>query len=249
VSACPAGTAPQTVFVRGLHDRFILSLDTSGELLHKRGLKTRAGPAPIRETLAAAILRRVGYTGAEVLLDPMCGSGTFSLEAVLRARRIPPGWYRDFAFTAWPAFRPPRWAYLRRQLEGEIRPSAPAPIVAADRDPLACGQLEAALARGNLGASVTVACRDFFEIDPAEFGPLPGVAVINPPYGRRLGSGPQSHALFARIVDRLNRCYRGWKVALIAPPGAAHLAPPQLIPARLLHGGLHLVLLTGTIGS
>jgi putative N6-adenine-specific DNA methylase len=244
----PDDPVVQTIFVRVEHDRFTVSLDTSGDLLHKRGLKADVGPAPLRETLAAAILEQLGYTGDAPLLDPMCGAGTFVLEAAAHACRIPAGWYRDFAFTRWPAFRPRRWAHLRRTLAALRRP-APAPIRGFDQDPAACRRVEAALARGGLTDSVALQCRDFFDLDPAALGVTPGVAVINPPYGKRLGSVSESRALFARIVDHLERCYTGWQVALIAPPGAESLAPPQLAARRLPHGGLDLVLFTGLLDS
>jgi len=104
-----------------------------------------------------------------------------------------------------------------------------------------------ALAKGGLENSATVECRDFFELEPAALGIRPGVAVINPPYGKRLGSVSESRALFGRILSRLARCYPGWKLALIAPPGAEDLAPPQLTAHRLPHGGLALMLFTGTL--
>jgi putative N6-adenine-specific DNA methylase len=179
----------------------------------------------LRETLAAAILEQVGYTGDTPLLDPMCGAGTFLAEAAMRACRIPPGWYRDFAFTRWPA---------------------PAPIRGFDQDPAACRRVEAALARCGLADAVILECRDFFDLDPAALGPVPGVVVVNPPYGKRLGSAPESRVLFGRIVDRLIRCYTGWTLALIAPPGAEHLVPPRLKAHPFRHGGLDLHLFTGT---
>lgn len=243
-----AAQLPQAVFVRAHHDRFTVSLDTSGDLLHKRGLKTDVGPAPLRETLAAAILEQVGYTGDTPLLDPMCGAGTFLAEAAMSACRIPPGWYRDFAFTRWPAFRPRRWAYLRRTVAALRRP-APAPIRGFDQDPAACRRVEAALARGGLADTVTLQCRDFFDLDPAALGPVPGVVVVNPPYGKRLGSAPESRVLFGRIVDRLIGCYAGWTLAIIAPPGAEHLAPPGLTAHPFRHGGLDLALFSGVLNS
>ncbi|RLB98802.1 MAG: hypothetical protein DRH76_01615 [Deltaproteobacteria bacterium] len=244
--APPDRPAEQTIFIRAKHDRFTVSLDTSGELLHKRGLKADVGPAPLRETLAAAILEQVDYTGDAPLLDPMCGGGTFVLEAAMHACRIPVGWHRDFVFTRWPAFRPHRWAHLRRTLAARRRP-APAPIWGIDRDPAACRRVGSALAKGGLENSATVECRDFFELEPAALGIRPGVAVINPPYGKRLGSVSESRPLFGRILSRLARCYPGWKLALIAPPGAEDLAPPQLTAHRLPHGGLALMLFTGTL--
>ena len=243
-----AAQLPQAVFVRAHHDRFTVSLDTSGDLLHKRGLKTDVGPAPLRETLAAAILEQVGYTGDTPLLDPMCGAGTFLAEAAMSACRIPPGWYRDFAFTRWPAFRPRRWAYLRRTVAA-LRQPAPAPIRGFDQDPAACRRVEAALTRGGLADTVTLQCRDFFDLDPAALDPVPGVVVVNPPYGKRLGSAPESRVLFGRIVDRLIGCYAGWTLAIIAPPGAEHLAPPGLTTHPFRHGGLDLVLFSGVLNS
>ncbi|MFZ7112206.1 MAG: THUMP domain-containing class I SAM-dependent RNA methyltransferase [Desulfatiglandales bacterium] len=86
------------VFVRLHKDFFSLSVDSSGDLLHRRGIKSYPAKAPIRETIAAAALLFAGYDGKRPLLDPMCGSGTFSFKAAMMARNMPPGWFRDFAF-------------------------------------------------------------------------------------------------------------------------------------------------------
>ncbi len=245
----PAGSAAQIIYVRGDHDRFTLSLDTSGILLHKRGLKTDVGPAPIRETLASAILYQLGYTGEEPLIDAMCGAGTFSLEAALMACRIPPGWYRPFAFQAWPAFKPRRWEHLRSECALQIRRPAPAPIVANDLNAEACRRLEQGLARCALDESIAVHCRDFFSFGPGQVAPEPGIVVINPPYGRRLGARRESHELFGRVCRHLEKHYQGWRTALIVPPGAAAAVPRGLSARPLVHGGLHLRLYTGTIGG
>lgn len=240
---------PQMLHVRADHDRFTLSLDTSGERLHRRGLKTQVGRAPLRETTAAAILRAIGYDGDQLLLDPMCGAGTFSLEAAMMACRIPAGWYRDFAFTRWPSFRPRRWDHLRRVCAADRRSAPPAPIVAADRDPEAVRRFNTTLARTGLAAAVDLACRDFFAIDPQTLDGAPGLLVLNPPYGRRLGTRPAGVALAARIGRHLEQHYPGWRVALIVPPGAEDRVPRTLRPAPLRHGGLPLTLFTGRIGD
>jgi putative N6-adenine-specific DNA methylase len=138
-------STPQQVFVRGMRDRFTVSIDSSGENLYLRGLKTHPGRAPLRETIAAAALMRGGFTGAETLLDPMCGTGTFSLEAALVAKNIPPGWYRSFAFTGWPGFRAQRWDHLRRKRAETFRALSSPRIFASDLDPEACSALEASL--------------------------------------------------------------------------------------------------------
>ena len=107
----------QRLFIRGVDDRFSVSIDSSGDLLYKRGIKTLAGTAPVRETLAAAILMLAGYSGNEALVNPMCGSGTFAVEGALMARNIPPGWNRSFAFMGWPGFRPAQWRHIRNAAE------------------------------------------------------------------------------------------------------------------------------------
>ncbi|WP_155318089.1 THUMP domain-containing class I SAM-dependent RNA methyltransferase [Desulfosarcina alkanivorans] len=105
---------PQTLFVRVVEDRYTLSLDSTGAPLYKRGLKSGPARAPLRETQAAAILMAAGYDPGRPLVDPLCGSGTFSLEAAMMAKRMAPGVKRDFAFMDWPAFRESRWAFFRR---------------------------------------------------------------------------------------------------------------------------------------
>ena len=245
----PAALSPQLIYVRADHDRFTVSLDTSGTLLHKRGIKTEVGPAPIRETLAAAILYQLGYTGEQPLIDAMCGAGTFSLEAALMACRIPPGWHRSFAFQDWPAFKSRRWDHLRRECGAQMRRPAPAPIVANDLNSEACRRLEETLDRFVLNDSVGVRCQDFFSLAPHEVARDPGTVVINPPYGRRLGGRGESRILFGRICRHLQRHYQGWRTALIAPPGADSEVPVGLSPRPLVHGGLRLNLYTGIIGG
>ncbi len=132
--ASPEPTVTQQIFVRLSDNRFTLSIDSSGDLLHKRGIKPRAAKAPIRETLAAAALILSGYTGTEPLVDPMCGSGTFAIEAALIAQKIPPGRFRDFAFMEWPSFQPKRWQHMKEATEKKIVRTNTPFIFASDRD-------------------------------------------------------------------------------------------------------------------
>ena len=223
----PAGEAApaavQQVFVRGVDDRFTVSLDSSGDHLHLRGVKTHPGRAPLRETLAAAALMRAGYTGDEPLLDPMCGTGTFALEAALMAKRIPAGWFRDFAFTGWPAFRAQRWAHLRRAAGEGVRVLPQPRIFASDIDPEACRALEAMSAEARPGGCRAGADRGFFPARPrrpAAVGtragrpqpalrPAPGHPVRKP----RLDGG--RHGAAARPVSRV----------AVRPGGPGHRAP------------------------
>jgi putative N6-adenine-specific DNA methylase len=240
--------AGQQVYVRGTRDRFTVSIDSSGENLYVRGLKTHAGKAPLRETLAAAALLRGGYTGAQTLIDPMCGAGTFALEAALITKNIPPGWFRDFAFTGWPGFRPRRWEHLKRKAAEKITaPGAPR-IFASDLDPGACRALEECLKTNGLADAATVACRDFFELDPREYGDRPGVVVVNPPYGRRLGTAAQSLELTRAVMARVRERYPGWTLILLTPAGRdLPLAGLPVDVYPFSHGGLRVNVVVGKV--
>ncbi len=110
----------QRFLVRIVDDELTLSVDSSGALLHRRGYRQASAKAPLRETLAAAMLLALRWDGSRPLVDPLCGSGTIPIEAALLARRIPPGWRRRFAFERWPEFKPSVWEYVRGEAEKEI---------------------------------------------------------------------------------------------------------------------------------
>ncbi len=241
-------SVPQNIYVRGVDDRFNVSIDSSGDILYKRGLKKHTGKAPLRETLAAAALLLADYDGRDPLLDPMCGSGTFSLEGALMAKRIPAGWFRDFAFMGWPSFRPKRWTYIKRQAESHfVQPDRPL-IFASDTDRGACQKLESCVQKHLLSDAVQVNHRDFFELDHRELTDRVGVICVNPPYGRRLGGRAESEKFFHAICDKLKREYRGWKLVLFAPnKKLAGTVPFQTKSYPILHGGLKPVLVVGKI--
>ncbi len=249
-AAAPLGSSPclQQIFIRGADDRFVVSIDSSGASLYRRGVKTRGGPAPLRETLAAAALMWCGYAADEPLMDPMCGAGTFSLEAALWAKRIPPGWFRNFAFTRWPAFSGPRWAHMRRTAaEGFVALKAPR-ILASDIDAEACRRLEVCIGASGLADAVAVRCADFFSLEPPTLAVRPGTIVLNPPYGRRLGTPGTGRDLLCRVVERLATHYRGWRFALVAPQNAWAPSLPFPHEARpLVHGGMRVVLVVGNV--
>ncbi len=241
----------QQIFVRVQDDRFTLSIDSSGKLLHKRGLKRASGRAPLRETIAAAALMQAGYTGSEVLVDPLCGSGTFSLEGAMRALNIPAGQFRNFAFTDWPCFRSSQWEFIKRQAQASsIKISKPM-IFASDKDPAVCRALKQQVSKLGFSNAIRVAQKDFIDLsckrivkqaDHAE----PGIVVLNPPYGRRLGSFKQSQLIFDEIFQKLKTDFRGWKLAIIAPDKRiAQKAPFKVKSLPLFHGGLRLTLLIG----
>jgi len=245
---CPAPADTRQIFVRVSQNDFTLSVDSSGELLHKRGIKSHAARAPLRETIAAAALMLAGYTGAEPLIDPMCGSGSFSLEAALMAQHIPPGWYRDFAFMNWPSFQPGRWKHLRRRAEMKFRHVTTPVIFASDRDEQALNTLKENLSRHGLADVVAASTRNFFDFSPKELTDRTGLIALNPPFGRRMGSRQESDALFTAACLWLKKEYRGWKFALIAPrTSLVHMVPFRSTPHMLPLGGIKVSLLTGMI--
>ncbi|MBI9077613.1 MAG: class I SAM-dependent RNA methyltransferase [Desulfatibacillum sp.] len=242
----------QEIFVRAVSDRFTLSLDACGELMHKRGFKETSGEAPIRETLAAAILHLAGYNGRLPLMDPMCGSGTFSSEAALIAANIPPGWRRDFAFFSWPAFREQQWHYLRTQASEQFKKITQPLIFASDIDEKACMILLENLKNQNLDHIVSVSNEDVLSLEPPPGFAKPGLIVVNPPYGLRLGTETQARELFTALCQHLAEHFQGWKLAILAPrPDWMPLAPFSRPPRQkvLHHGGLKIPLLIGKIES
>jgi putative N6-adenine-specific DNA methylase len=239
-------TDEQTLYIRLDQDRVTLSADSSGANLYRRGLKSHTARAPLRETAAAAILRLAGYRPDRLLCDPMCGAGTFSLEAALWAKNLAPGSRRKFAFQQWPAFQPRHWEYLAKKAEAEIKRMDRPLIRASDIDASAVTTLRDCVARNDLGDAIVVEHEDFF--NSAEGGGPPGLVVLNPPYGRRLQPGVSLRMFYKRIAAQLRATFKGWQVAIIVPdPALNELFPfcPQAIAFE--HGGLRLFLLKGSI--
>jgi putative N6-adenine-specific DNA methylase len=239
----PAADAPVLdVFVRGEDDVFMLSVDTSGELLHRRGWRVDTAMASLRETLAAGLLALAGWTRDESLVDPMCGAGTIAIEAALAALDRPAGAGRAFAFQAFPGFDRPAYDALLAARLARARATLPAPIVAGDRDPRA---LE--LARRNAERAGVAAQLVFHTGDAAALPlpPSPGLLLANPPYGRRLSAGPQQAAFSS--LGALARRARGFRLAALLPAGAPHALralrlPPPRARLPLQNGGLRVEL-------
>ena len=238
----------QKIFIRGEDDRFTLSLDSSGAHLHKRGLKRHVGKAPLRETSAAAALLLADYNAHKPLIDPMCGTGTFSVEAALIAKHMPPGWFREFAFMKWPAFSQPQWDYLKRQCEKQFSVKHEPVIYASDKDPTACRRLKNCLKQHQLQDIIKVSNKNFFDILPRAISKQAGWVVLNPPYGKRMGDRQESQNLYKTICAKLKHEYQGWKLILIAPSVKIQKQVPfNLKSYPLIHGGLKVKLMVGTI--
>lgn len=212
-TAAPIGGTPQEFVVRVFRDECTVSADASGELLHRRGYRLATAKAPLRETLAAAMLLGAGWDGTAPLLDPMCGSGTIPIEATLLARRIPPGLHRRFAVEQWPGFDPEWLERLAAAARTRMLLRAPAPILGSDRDAGAIRAAAENAARAGVDGEVTFRRAAISSIEPP---PGPGWIVTNPPYGVRVGERTRLRDLFAQLGNVARRRLSGWQVAMLS---------------------------------
>lgn len=229
----------QTLMVRAENDWFDLSLDLSGSPLYKRGIKHRVAGAPLRENLAFALLDAAGFAADDVLVDPMCGAGTFSIEGAMVQARIPPGFFRTFAFEAWPAFSAAGFQHAKSLAAQDFAPAGP--VFASDVDPEALAALQANLAGQKFLASVQACQQDFFDIVPERLTRKKGVVVLNPPYGRRIGKTRDTTAFYREIMAKLAADFKGWRLALVFPGNhLPKMTQLRLQPFHFFHGGLDL---------
>ncbi len=204
------------------HQNVTLYLDTSGEALFKRGLRKAVAEAPLRENLAAGILRLSGWTAEQPLLDPMCGGGTFLMEAALLARNIPPGLGRRFAFEKLRNFDSREWRALCEAGRARQTRKTPFPIYGSDIHGSALGAARVNLEAAGLADAVALKQADVLDLKPpAE----EGILVTNPPYGVRIGEEEQLAAFYPRLGDSLKRSFAGWRAYIFT----ADLRLPKLI--------------------
>lgn len=233
-----AADAPVTLKVRIFDNTVTLSVDTSGESLHKRGHKEAVGKAPMRETLASLFLAHCGYDGSEPVVDPMCGSGTFVIEAAEIARALQPGRSRDFAFMQLASYDPDAFAAMATTpRDTDLR------FYGSDRDTGAVRNATANAERAGVGDIVTFAHHAISDL-PRPPGP-PGLVMVNPPYGARIGNRNLLFPLYGALGATLKDRFRGWRVGLVtSEPGLAKATGLPFTPDRLQvpHGGLRVTL-------
>ncbi len=236
LSAAPFRARLETgVIVRIVHDHCEISLDSSGAHLHQRGYRLASAKAPLRETLAAALLLHARYDPALPLLDPFCGAGTFAIEAALLARNIAPGLNRRFAFMDWINFDENEWNELTARARAQSRESAPAPILASDRDEGAVAAAAANAERAGVLNSIQLRVCSISAIEPPA---APGLVISNLPYGRRIsGEVRNVYAQFGKVMRE--KC-AGWRVAILAGDRAlaAQCRLPFGEPLWIENGGL-----------
>jgi putative N6-adenine-specific DNA methylase len=190
-----------------------LYLDTSGDALYMRGYKYASVGAPLKENLAAGILRLSGWQPGTPLLDPMCGSGTFLIEAAQMAHDIAPGLGRPFGFARLENFDEPLWHRLRAAAEARRKPIVPQEIFGSDIDADMIARAQQNLAAAKLEEAVHLQCADLLELAP----PAPeGVLVANPPYGVRLDEAERLADFYPKLGDALKKRYAGWRCYLFS---------------------------------
>lgn len=213
-----------------------LSLDSSGESLHKRGWRTAQTEAPINEVLAAGIILMTGYKGDRPFVDPMCGSGTFLVEAAMIAANIYPGLYRrHFAFENWPDFDADLFDSLYNDDSHEREVTQP--IIGCDISPAAVDIARRNLKSAGVARYVSLECKALSQWTEA---PAPqGIIVTNPPYGERI-SAPDMEGLYVMIGEKLKHVFTGWEAWIIGYHEEYFrkigLAPSQRV--SLLNGAL-----------
>jgi len=233
---------PKVVVVAHLaRGRCMLSLDTSGKSLHKRGYREQGHPAPLKETLAAAILTLAGYDGTQVFLDPMCGSGTLAIEAAMIAVRKAPQIHRkrgEFYFEWLTGFDRELWRATQDRVRAEKLEAPPAPVVASDID-----AAYVAMARKS---ALKVRVEKYIQFDTARFQDVAppaerGLLVTNLPYGDRIGSSEGGiRQLYEEVGDTLKQKFSGWQAVILAanasPYKAIGLKPSRTI--ALMNGSI-----------
>jgi putative N6-adenine-specific DNA methylase len=240
------GEDAQMFVVRVHHDVCTVSVDTSGALLHRRGYRQAVGKAPLRETIAAAMLLASGWTGDVPLVDPLCGAGTIPIEGALLARRIAPGVQRGFAFMRWPSFDADMWARHLEAARAKELPNASAPIIGSDRDAGAIAAAASNATRAGVDGDIELAERSLSAIEvPNE----PGWLITNPPYGVRVGSVDRVRDLYAQLGHMARGALPGWGVGLLSPDRAldAQLRLGLAPAFETTNGGIRVRYLTGRV--
>jgi len=214
----------------------IFSIDTSGEGLHKRGHKQAMGKAPMRETMAALTLRACGYTGDEPVLDPMCGSGTFLIEAAEISRNFMAGRARSFAFEVLTSYDE---TAVRRIREAWTIQNSDQQFYGSDRNVNVIGFAKDNATRAGVAGQCHFTPTQVSNLERPEGSA--GLVIVNPPYGARIGKKKDLFALYSAFGEVMRTRFSGWRVGMITSDDQLAQATtlPWLPPlAPIAHGGL-----------
>jgi putative N6-adenine-specific DNA methylase len=194
-------------------DHATFYLDTSGEPLFKRGYRREAAEAPLRENLAAGLLRLAGWQPGTPLLDPLCGSGTIAIEAALMALDVAPGLKRTFGFQKLAWYDGPTWQRIKQAAQRRMKPVAPSAIYASDDDPAAIQRCGINLAAAGVAGAVVLERADALSRAAPEAA---GTIVTNPPYGVRLAESSPLAEFYPRLGDALKQRFAGWTAYILS---------------------------------
>ena len=242
----PAGDA-SLIVVRLMRDVCTVSADSSGALLHRRGYRQVTAKAPLRETIAAAMLAAAGWDAISPLVDPLCGSGTIPIEAALLAKAVAPGARRRFAMEHWPTVSQSLGERIRAELSEREKHDVAVEIVGADRDAgaiaAAGSNAERAGVTGDIGLVVRSLSASTFPIGAR------GWIVTNPPYGVRVGDADRVRDLWAQLGNVLRDRAPGWRLALLSPDPALErqLRIPLRVAASISNGGIPVRIMIGDV--
>ncbi len=200
--ALPEDGPKYPVEVSLLKDRAALTLDTSGDGLHRRGYRKLVGAAPLRETLAAALVLLSYWNRERPLLDPFCGSGTIPIEAALIGRNIAPGLRRNFVSESWNAIPSSDWAEVRKEAQDSILPELPYKIQGCDIDPQAIEMAQYHATMAGVRSDIDFFCRDFRN---TQSDLQYGCTLMNPPYGKWIGEWDDLQELYYSIPAVLQK--------------------------------------------
>ncbi len=190
-----------------------ISLDSSGESLHKRGYRIEADKAPINEVLAAGLVALTGWNGEKDFYDPMCGSGTIAIEAAMKAMEIPSGYYRKrFAFMNWEGFDATLWEDIKKEADEKIG-ELEFEIYASDRSKKAVNIARVNIKNAGLHKDINLSAAYFDALKPEK---KEGILVFNPPYGLRLEEKNEISDLYSGIGDVLKQNFSGFEAWLIS---------------------------------
>lgn len=231
------GEAAQLVVVRLDRDECTVNMDSSGALLHMRGYRRAVAKAPMRETIAAAMLLAAEWKPDMPLFDPFCGSGTIPIEGAMLAKRIAPGLGRVFAFQQWPWIEAGVWSRMRREAESAVVEAAGLTVVGSDRDEGAIRAAAENAERAGVASDIEWAVA---AVSEAQVEGPPGWIVTNPPYGVRVGVSRELRNLYARFGEVLRTRFAGWHMAFLSADHAleAQLRTELEVLFRTTNGGI-----------
>jgi len=212
----PAHPDAQCVYIRLEKNTCTISLDSTGAPLYKRGYKKYITGAPLRETTAAALLMEGGLAEAEVLVDPMCGSGTFSMEGAMMLAGRFPGEKREFPFFHWPVFSNAAYNYLLRDSK-KSSDKIVTPIICSDIDQEAVDVARKNILSAEMDEMISITTRDFLSEQMLDLPSRTVLCVLNPPYGKRLLEDGVVERMYEKIGVVFREWYPDWGYVLLCP--------------------------------